>query len=143
IRNHRTVRLWGVDVPRLRSPAFRALLDDDASRMPVPASYARRRSCGLRPVLASYETHRIHPMHRTLEVLRLYRGKWRTLAVHRHDERVRAAPFEAIGLDLALLRATLSRTGQPSRASAHEGHTHHSVVAVSASVHIIYRTPHD
>lgn len=59
----------------------------------------------------------IHPVHRTLEVLRLDRGQWRTLAVHRDDERVRAVPFEAIELDLAVLWARLARKGPPSRAS--------------------------
>jgi len=31
---HRTVRLWGIDCPGLRSPAFRTFLDDDASPAP-------------------------------------------------------------------------------------------------------------
>lgn len=59
----------------------------------------------------------IHPVHRTLEVLRLHRGKWRLLAVHRDDQRVRAEPFEAIELDLAVLWADLAKTGKPTRAS--------------------------
>lgn len=59
----------------------------------------------------------IHPRQRTLEVLRLYRGKWRSLAMHHDDERVRAEPFEAIEIDLALLWADLAKTGRPSRAS--------------------------
>jgi len=57
----------------------------------------------------------INPRQRTLEVLRLHDGKWLTLAVHRDDQRVRAEPFDAIELDLALLWADLS--GRPLRAS--------------------------
>jgi hypothetical protein len=37
IHDHHSVRLWGIDCPGLRSPAFRALLDDDASPMPTTA----------------------------------------------------------------------------------------------------------
>lgn len=49
----------------------------------------------------------INPRQRTLEVLRLHEGKWLTLAVHRDDQRVRAEPFDAIELDLAMLWADL------------------------------------
>ncbi len=57
----------------------------------------------------------INPRQRTLEVLRLYEGKWLTLAVHRDDQHVRAEPFEAIELDLAVLWADIS--SRPIRAS--------------------------
>jgi Uma2 family endonuclease len=57
----------------------------------------------------------INPRQRTLEVLRLHEGKWLTLAVHRDDQRVRAEPFDAIELDLAVLWADLS--SGPLRAS--------------------------
>lgn len=57
----------------------------------------------------------INPRQRTLEVLRLHEGKWLTLAVHRDDQHVRAAPFDALELDLGLLWADL--TGKPLRAS--------------------------
>jgi Uma2 family endonuclease len=40
---------------------------------------------------------------RMLEVMRLHEGKWLVLGVHQDDQRVRAEPFEAIELDLALL----------------------------------------
>ncbi len=49
----------------------------------------------------------VHPIHRTLEVLRLHEGRWLTLAVHRDDQRVRAEPFDAIELDLAVLWADI------------------------------------
>lgn len=57
----------------------------------------------------------INPRQRTLEVLRLHEGKWLTLAVHRDDQRVRAEPFDAVELDLAMLWVDLS--SGPLRAS--------------------------
>jgi len=50
----------------------------------------------------------VHPKHRTLEVLRLHEGKWLTLGVHHDDQKVRAEPFDAIELDLAVLWADLA-----------------------------------
>jgi len=45
----------------------------------------------------------INPAQRTLEVLRLTAERWLTLAVHHDDQKVRAEPFDAIELDLAVL----------------------------------------
>ncbi len=45
----------------------------------------------------------IDPATQTLEVYRLESGHWMVAATHGGDERVRAAPFEAITADLALL----------------------------------------
>jgi Uma2 family endonuclease len=45
----------------------------------------------------------VHPIRRTLEVFRLCRGRWRALAIHQGDERVRAEPFETLQLDLSQL----------------------------------------
>lgn len=45
----------------------------------------------------------VHPVRRTVEVFRLYRRRWKTLATHHDHERIRAEPFEALELDLALL----------------------------------------
>jgi Uma2 family endonuclease len=47
----------------------------------------------------------VHPIHRSLEVLRLHEGSWLLVAVHRDDQRVRAEPFDAIELDLSILWA--------------------------------------
>jgi hypothetical protein len=61
--------------------------------------------------LPIYAEHRISdawlvdPILRTLEVLRLDDGRWSILATYSHDARVRAQPFEAIELDLAVLWA--------------------------------------
>lgn len=56
----------------------------------------------------------IDPRLRTLEVLRLHEAKWLTLAIHHDDARIRAEPFDAIELDLAVLWSDLPR---PTRAS--------------------------
>jgi len=45
----------------------------------------------------------IDPTLRTLEVLRLQEGRWLIVNVFHDDEKVRAEPFEAVELDLALL----------------------------------------
>ena len=47
----------------------------------------------------------VDPLQRTLEVLRREGTRWLILAVHRGDARVRAEPFDAIELDLAILWA--------------------------------------
>jgi Uma2 family endonuclease len=55
----------------------------------------------------------VHPIRRTLEVFRLYRGKWRSIAAHQDDDHIRVEPFEAIELDLSLLWHGLA--GSPPR----------------------------
>jgi len=45
----------------------------------------------------------VDAIQRTLEVLHMDKGVWRTVAVHRGDVRVRAQPFDAIEIDLAVL----------------------------------------
>lgn len=47
----------------------------------------------------------IDPLQRTLEVFRNESGRWALLSTHAEDDEVRAEPFDAIGLDLALLWA--------------------------------------
>ena len=47
----------------------------------------------------------VDPVERTLEVYRLADAHWSLLATFSDDERVRAEPFDAIELDLALLWA--------------------------------------
>ena len=51
-----------------------------------------------------------HPIARTLEVLQLEEGRW-VLATHDGSDMVKAAPFEAVGLDLGAL---WSGTSEPS-----------------------------
>ncbi len=48
----------------------------------------------------------VNPLQQTLEVLRLSAerpNQWLTVGVHRNDAKVRAEPFEALELDLAIL----------------------------------------
>lgn len=45
----------------------------------------------------------INPRARTLEVMRRQGPHWLTIGVHKDDDRVRAEPFDAIELDLAVL----------------------------------------
>jgi Uma2 family endonuclease len=47
----------------------------------------------------------VDPLLRTLEILSANDGGWRLVGVHRDDARVRAVPFDAIELDLAILWA--------------------------------------
>lgn len=50
----------------------------------------------------------VDPILRTLEMLERTPEAWRLLAVHRDDARVRAPPFDAIELDLAVLWADVT-----------------------------------
>ena len=59
----------------------------------------------------------VDPVQRMLEVMRLHEGRWLILAVHHGDQRVRAEPFEALELDLAILWADIAPPPPPSRAS--------------------------
>src|SRR5262249_53550756 len=61
----------------------------------------------------------IHPIRRTLEVFRLYRGRWRAIATHQDNERIQVEPFEALKLDLSLLWHGLS-AAPPRRDRASE-----------------------
>lgn len=53
----------------------------------------------------------------TLEVLRVQEGGWRTLATHQGAERIRAAPFEAVELELGQLWTYVVLPPRGSRAS--------------------------
>lgn len=50
----------------------------------------------------------VNPKLRTLEVLRLHESRWVVVATHRDDEVVRAEPFDAIELALAVLWADVA-----------------------------------
>ncbi|MBK9036715.1 MAG: Uma2 family endonuclease [Myxococcales bacterium] len=50
----------------------------------------------------------VNPIARTLEVMRRQGSQWLAVAVHKDGDRVRAEPFDAIELDLALLWADLA-----------------------------------
>lgn len=57
----------------------------------------------------------VDAIQRTLEVLRLHEGRWLIVAVHRHDARVRAEPFDALEIELSTLWP--DRAPLPPRAS--------------------------
>jgi Uma2 family endonuclease len=66
---------------------------DRATKMPI---YAREKVT---------HTWLLDPIAQTLEVYRLKADGWRLVATHKQDAKVRAEPFEAFELDLALLWA--------------------------------------
>ncbi|HEX7596581.1 MAG TPA: Uma2 family endonuclease [Polyangia bacterium] len=51
----------------------------------------------------------VDPLERTLEVYRLVDARWSLLNTYADEERVRAEPFDAIELDLAILWADVER----------------------------------
>jgi Uma2 family endonuclease len=55
----------------------------------------------------------LEPIQRTLEVFELSQRAWRMLASWEGNAKVRAAPFDAIELDLRSLWADIRRAGQP------------------------------
>lgn len=65
--------------------------------------------------LPIYAEHRVahawllDPALRTLEVLRLENGRWSIVMTHHDDAKVRAEPFDAFELDLAVLWADVAR----------------------------------
>lgn len=56
----------------------------------------------------------VSPTNRTLEVMRRQGIQWLTLAVHHDDQKVRAEPFDAIELDLAILWSDLAPATDPA-----------------------------
>lgn len=56
----------------------------------------------------------VNPLTRTVEVLRRTEAGWLTVAIHHDDQRVRAEPFDAIELDLAVLWAEMPPVGEPT-----------------------------
>jgi hypothetical protein len=63
----------------------------------------RREAADLCPRRGPRHAWLVDPLLRTLEVLRLERGRWVLLDTHRDDARVRAEPFEVFELELGLL----------------------------------------
>jgi len=55
----------------------------------------------------------LNPLSRTLEILQREGARWVLLATHAHDEMVRAAPFDAITVDLLALWGELRQSPGP------------------------------
>jgi Uma2 family endonuclease len=111
---------WRVDrLPIIPDDAFFTLPPDWICEVLSPSTRVHDRSEKL-PIYAEAGVQYawfIDPRQRTLEVMRLHEGKWLILAIHRGELRVRAEPFDAIEIDLAVLWANLAPPTQPSRAS--------------------------
>jgi len=92
------------------SPSTAAL--DRARKLPIYAA------CGVGHAWI------VDPRARTVDIMRLYEGKWLIVAVHSGAEPVRAEPFEAIELDFSKLWAAVappphSHAGEPGAAYDH------------------------
>jgi Uma2 family endonuclease len=83
------------------------LAPDWACEVLSPSTEASDRARKLRIYAREHVSHvwLVNPIARTLEVLRRDGNEWRILAVHEQDAKVRAEPFDAIELDLAILWA--------------------------------------
>lgn len=84
---------------------FLTLAPDWACEVLSPSTAAVDRTVKLRLYAREQVAHvwLVDPLARTLEVFALDGGAWRLLGAWSGDERVRAAPFEALELELALL----------------------------------------
>lgn len=91
---------------------FFTLAPDWACEVLSPSTEASDRARKLRIYAREHVSHvwLVNPIARTLEVLRRDGNQWRILAVHEQDARVRAEPFDAIELDLAILWADVVLT---------------------------------
>ncbi|MGE5185552.1 MAG: Uma2 family endonuclease [Acidobacteriota bacterium] len=101
-------------MPEVEDVAYFTLAPDWVCEVLSKSTERRDRTKKLRIYAAAGVRHAwlVHPIWRTIEVLRLEQNRWSTMAVHEGDQRVRAEPFDAIELDLALLWRDL-----PTRAS--------------------------
>lgn len=126
----------------LRSRSRRLASGDDAGRRARRGVHPDRSGLDLRGAVAEHGAPRSRPQATDVRRGRrfacvvdpsdssdprgpapLHEGRWLTLAVHRDDQRVRAEPFEAIELDLAVLWADI--VVPPIRAS--ESHAAYDV----------------
>lgn len=94
-------------LPGIGDEAYFDLAPDWLCEVLSPSTEKRDRTDKLRIYAREGVAHvwLINPEQRTLEVLRLHEGKWLALGAYSDDDKVRAEPFDAIELDLALLWA--------------------------------------
>jgi Uma2 family endonuclease len=94
---------------RIGAEAFFVIRPDWVCEVLSPSTEKRDRAVKLSIYARERIGHAwlVNPEQRTLEVLRLVSDKWLTVAVHHDDQRVRAEPFDAIELDLAILWSDL------------------------------------
>ena len=101
-------------MPEVEDVPYFTLQPDWGCEVLSKSTERRDRTKKLRIYAAAAVRHAwlVHPIWRTVEVLRLEHGRWSTIAMHEDDERVRAEPFDAIELELSRLWSDL-----PTRAS--------------------------
>jgi Uma2 family endonuclease len=99
-------------LPLVGDEAFFVVRPDWVCEVLSPSTEKRDRAAKLSIYAREHVPHAwlVNPVQRTLEVLRLVADKWLTVAVHLDDQRVRAEPFAAIELDLAILWSDLEPT---------------------------------
>ena len=92
-------------MPRLPDTAYFSLAPDWVCEILSPFTAAIDRAKKLGIYAREHVAHGwlVDPIARTLEVLDLQSGRWVLAATHAGGEIVRAQPFEAIDLDLAVL----------------------------------------
>lgn len=92
-------------MPRLPETAYFPLAPDWVCEVVSPSTAAIDREKKLAIYAREGVGHAwlLDPIARTLEVLDLQDGRWLMAATHGGNEVVRAEPFEAVGLDLAIL----------------------------------------
>jgi Uma2 family endonuclease len=107
-------------MPQVEDVAFFTLAPDWICEVLSKSTEKNDRTKKLRIYAAAGVRHAwlVHPIWRTLEVLRLHDGTWTTTAVHAADERGRVEPFDAIELDLASLWADVTLPTRASEAGA-------------------------
>jgi Uma2 family endonuclease len=94
-------------LPVLPNAPFVELAPDWLCEVLSPSTEKLDRA-GKLPIYARAEVSHVwlvNPLLRTLEVLRRQDRSWLTVAVRRDEDKVRAEPFEAFELDLAILWA--------------------------------------
>jgi Uma2 family endonuclease len=99
---------WRLErMPALPEEAFFTLAPDWVCEVLSPSTTRtdRTRKVPIYARAAVSHVWLLDPLAQTLEVLRLESGRWVVLATHGGDETVRAAPLEAVAIDLTRLWA--------------------------------------
>lgn len=105
-------------LPVIEDDPFTTLVPDWICEILSPSTEVTDRTAKLPIYAAAGVQHAwlIHPIRRTLEVMRLHEGRWLILATHCDDQRVRVDPFSAIELDLSMLWQALATPPRGERA---------------------------
>jgi len=112
---------WRIErLPTITDDAFFTLPPDWVCEVLSPSTRVHDRSEKL-PIYARAGIRHvwfIDARHHTLEVMRLHEDKWLIVDIHRGDAKVRAEPFDAIEIDLAMLWTNLVPPVRASEAAA-------------------------